>query len=88
VATEGEPAESLGTVVVGGPADLAIAVAKAVAGVLSGSAAMLPEAAHPVADARHPFGYGEESYGWAFPAAPFVAGAVLAPTRRRAGRPS
>ena len=88
--------ESVGTVVVAGGANLAIAVAKAVAGVLSGSAAMLSEAAHSVADTttevllytalrrgqkapdeRHPFGYGKESYVWAFLAAlfTFVAGA-------------
>jgi cation diffusion facilitator family transporter len=88
--------ESVGTVIVAGAANLAIAVAKAVAGVLSGSAAMLSEAAHSVADTttegllytalrrgqkapdeRHPFGYGKESYVWAFLAAlfTFVAGA-------------
>jgi cation diffusion facilitator family transporter len=42
--------ESLTTVLVAGAANLAIAVAKAVAGLLSGSAAMLSEAAHSVAD--------------------------------------
>lgn len=88
--------ESVGTVVVAGLANLGIAIAKAVAGVLTGSAAMLSEAAHSVADtttevllftalrrgqkrpdARHPFGYGKESYVWAFLAAlfTFVAGA-------------
>ncbi|WP_121399291.1 cation diffusion facilitator family transporter [Micromonospora sp. M71_S20] len=93
--------ESVGTVVVAGAANLAIAVAKLVAGVISGSAAMLSEAVHSVADtttevllylalrrgarpadARHPFGYGKESYVWAFLAAlfTFVAGAGFAIT--------
>lgn len=88
--------ESVGTVIVAGLANLAIAVAKAVAGLISGSAAMLSEAAHSVADtttevllyvalrrgnrpadAVHPFGYGRESWVWAFIAAlfTFVAGA-------------
>jgi cation diffusion facilitator family transporter len=44
------PGESLRTVIVAGSANLAIAVAKAVAGLLSGSAAMLSEAAHSLAD--------------------------------------
>jgi cation diffusion facilitator family transporter len=93
--------ESVGTVVVAGAANLAIAVAKLVAGLLSGSAAMLSEAAHSVADTttevllyqalrrgarpadtRHPFGYGKESYVWAFLAAlfTFVVGAGFAIT--------
>jgi cation diffusion facilitator family transporter len=42
--------ESLGTVLLAGAMNLAIAVAKAVGGVLSGSSAMLSEAAHSVAD--------------------------------------
>jgi cation diffusion facilitator family transporter len=42
--------ESLRTVLVAGAANLAIAVAKAVAGLVSGSAAMLSEAAHSLAD--------------------------------------
>jgi cation diffusion facilitator family transporter len=42
--------ESLRTVLVAGAANLAIAVAKAVAGLASGSAAMLSESAHSVAD--------------------------------------
>jgi cation diffusion facilitator family transporter len=88
--------ESLGTVVVAGLANLAIAVAKIVAGTISGSAAMLSEGAHSVADTttevllftalrrgarpadpEHPFGYGKESYVWAFIAAifTFVVGA-------------
>ncbi|WP_200213303.1 cation diffusion facilitator family transporter [Micromonospora coerulea] len=94
-------AESVGTVVVAGAANLAIAIAKLVAGLISGSAAMLSEAAHSVADTttevllylalrrgarpadtRHPFGYGKESYVWAFLAAlfTFVAGAGFAIT--------
>jgi cation diffusion facilitator family transporter len=47
---EPERPESTGTVVVAGLVNLAIAGAKAVAGVLSGSAAVLAEAAHSVAD--------------------------------------
>ncbi|SCF24867.1 cation diffusion facilitator family transporter [Micromonospora purpureochromogenes] len=100
--SEGEAKnESVGTVVVAGAANLAIAVAKLVAGLISGSAAMLSEAAHSVADTttevllylalrrgarpadtRHPFGYGKESYVWAFLAAlfTFVAGAGFAIT--------
>ncbi|GIF36950.1 cation diffusion facilitator family transporter [Actinoplanes xinjiangensis] len=88
--------ESVGTVLVAGAANLAISVAKLVAGLLSGSAAMLSEAAHSLADTvtevflyvalrrgtrpadeHHPFGYGKESWVWAFIAAifTFVAGA-------------
>jgi cation diffusion facilitator family transporter len=93
-----EPAgnESVGTVILAGAANLAIAVAKLVAGMLSGSAAMLSEAAHSLADTvtevflfvalrrgakpadeQHPFGYGKESFVWAFIAAlfTFVGGA-------------
>ncbi|WP_433133815.1 cation diffusion facilitator family transporter [Micromonospora sp. CA-240977] len=93
--------ESVGTVIVAGAANLAIAIAKLIAGLISGSAAMLSEAAHSVADTttevllfqalrrgarpadqRHPFGYGKESYVWAFFAAmfTFVAGAGFAVT--------
>ncbi|MFG2052644.1 cation diffusion facilitator family transporter [Micromonospora sp. NPDC048930] len=93
--------ESVATVVVAGAANLAIAVAKLVAGLISGSAAMLSEAAHSVADTttevllylalrrgarpadrHHPFGYGKESYVWAFLAAlfTFVVGAGFAIT--------
>ncbi|WP_422769462.1 cation diffusion facilitator family transporter [Plantactinospora sp. WMMC1484] len=83
--------ESVGTVVVAGLANLAIALAKLVAGVISGSAAMLSEGAHSIADTTtevllftalrrgarpadrvHPFGYGKESYVWAFIAAVFT----------------
>jgi cation diffusion facilitator family transporter len=88
--------ESVGTVVIAGLANLAIAAAKLVAGMLSGSAAMLSEAAHSLADTitevflfvalrrgskeadeEHPFGYGKESFVWAFIAAlfTFVGGA-------------
>ena len=87
-----EPAaESVGTVVLAGCANLAIAVAKLLAGTLSGSAAMLSEAAHSLADTvtevflfvalhrgtkpadeEHPFGYGKESFVWAFIAALFT----------------
>src|SRR6476660_3067982 len=41
---------SVGTVLVAGSANLAIAVAKIVAGALTGSSAMLAEGAHSVAD--------------------------------------
>ncbi|GIE61616.1 cation diffusion facilitator family transporter [Actinoplanes octamycinicus] len=88
--------ESVGTVLLALLANLVIAVAKLIAGLLSGSAAMLSEAAHSVADTvtevflyvalrrgrkpadeEHPFGYGKESYVWAFIAAlfTFVGGA-------------
>src|SRR5690348_1776773 len=88
--------ESVGTVVLAGLANLVIAVAKLVAGLVSGSAAMLSEAVHSIADTvtevflyialrrggkpadeEHPFGYGKESYVWAFIAAlfTFVGGA-------------
>ncbi|MEJ3750418.1 cation diffusion facilitator family transporter [Actinomycetes bacterium KLBMP 9797] len=94
--SEAENTESIGTVIVAGLANLSIAAAKLVAGLISGSAAMLSEAAHSLADtttevllfaalrrggrpadARHPFGYGKESWVWAFIAAlfTFVAGA-------------
>ncbi|AEV86118.1 cation diffusion facilitator family transporter [Actinoplanes sp. SE50] len=88
--------ESVGTVLLALLANLVIAVAKLVAGLLSGSAAMLSEAAHSFADTvteiflyvalrrggkpadeEHPFGYGKESYVWAFIASlfTFVGGA-------------
>jgi cation diffusion facilitator family transporter len=80
--------ESTATVVVAGIANLAIAIAKLIGGLISHSSAMLSEAAHSVADtvtevflfvalkrgdrapdAKHPFGYGRETYFWAFLAA-------------------
>jgi cation diffusion facilitator family transporter len=93
---KGEKSESMGTVVLAGAANLAIALAKLAAGLFSGSAAMLSEAAHSLADTitevflyvalvrgrqpadeEHPFGYGKESFVWAFIAAlfTFVGGA-------------
>ncbi len=45
-----EKSESLGTVLLAGGANLAIAIAKLVAGFLTGSSAMLAEGAHSVAD--------------------------------------
>ncbi|NUR06281.1 MAG: cation transporter [Nocardioidaceae bacterium] len=47
---ENRGGESVGTVLVAGAANLAIAVAKLVAGALTGSSAMLAEGAHSVAD--------------------------------------
>src|SRR5215218_1470222 len=88
--------ESTGTVVVAGLANLGIAIAKLVGGLISHSSAMLSEAAHSLADTitevllfialkrgnrpaddRHPFGYGRETYFWAFIAslATFTLGA-------------
>src|SRR3954466_13406843 len=88
--------ESTGTVIVAGAANLAIAVAKLIGGLISHSSAMLSEAAHSLADTvtevllfvalkrgnrppddRHPFGYGRETYFWAFLAslATFALGA-------------
>jgi cation diffusion facilitator family transporter len=82
---DGSGGESTGTVVVAGVANLAIAIAKLIGGLISHSSAMLSEAAHSVADtvtevflfvalkrgnrppdAQHPFGYGRETYFWAF----------------------
>src|SRR5436305_7013884 len=84
----GSGGESTGTVIVAGAANLAIAVAKLIGGLISHSSAMLSEAAHSLADtvtevllfvalkrgnrepdAKHPFGYGRETYFWAFLAA-------------------
>jgi cation diffusion facilitator family transporter len=88
--------ESTGTVVVAGLANLGIAIAKLVGGLISHSSAMLSEAAHSLADtitevllfvalkrgarppdARHPVGYGRETYFWALLAclATFTLGA-------------
>lgn len=83
--------ESVGTVIVAGLANLAIAVAKLFAGLVAGSAAMVSESAHSFADTitevflfvalrrgatpadeEHPFGYGKESFVWAFIAAVFT----------------
>src|SRR3712207_5269171 len=95
-AERGGGGESTGTVVVAGLANLGIAVAKLVGGLLSHSSAMLSEAAHSLADtitevllfvalkrgtrapdARHPVGYGRETYFWALLAclATFTLGA-------------
>jgi cation diffusion facilitator family transporter len=89
-------AESAGTVLLAGAANLLIAVAKLFGGLISHSSAMLSEAAHSLADTvtevllfvalkrgdappdeKHPFGYGRETYVWAFLAslATFVVGA-------------
>jgi cation diffusion facilitator family transporter len=84
----GSDGESTGTVIVAGLANLAIAAAKLVGGLISHSSAMMSEAAHSLADTvtevllfvalkrgnrppdeRHPFGYGRETYFWAFLAA-------------------
>jgi cation diffusion facilitator family transporter len=91
VAGAGPENESVGTVILAGLANLVIAAAKLVAGMLSGSAAMLSESAHSLADTvtevflyvalrrggkpadeEHPFGYGKESFVWAFIAALFT----------------
>ena len=47
---EPDRSESTGTVIIAGLANLGVALAKGVAGVLTGSAAMLSESAHSVAD--------------------------------------
>jgi cation diffusion facilitator family transporter len=91
-----DESDSVGTVIVALLANVAIAVAKLVAGLFSGSAAMLSESAHSMADTvtevflfvalrrgsrpadeEHPFGYGRETFIWAFIAAlfTFVGGA-------------
>jgi cation diffusion facilitator family transporter len=101
------------TVLIAGGANLFVAAIKVAAGVLTGSSALLAEAAHSAADtlnqafllaslrrgarpadARHPFGYGQERYFWSLLAAfgIFVAGAgfsvfegILAITRPEQG---
>jgi cation diffusion facilitator family transporter len=84
----GSGGESTGTVIFAGLANLGIAIAKLIGGLISHSSAMLSEAAHSMADTitevllfvalkrgnrppddRHPFGYGRETYFWAFLAA-------------------
>ncbi|SFK41066.1 cation diffusion facilitator family transporter [Geodermatophilus ruber] len=84
----GSGGESTATVVVAGIANLGIAIAKLIGGLISHSSAMLSEAAHSLADTitevllfvalkrgnrpaddKHPFGYGRETYFWAFLAA-------------------
>jgi len=50
MADKEQKGESLGTVLVAGAVNLAIAVAKIVAGLMTGSAAMMSEGAHSVAD--------------------------------------
>src|SRR4051794_9143252 len=93
---QGSGGESTGTVVLAGAANLGIAIAKLVGGLISHSSAMLSEAAHSLADtitevllfialkrgtrapdARHPVGYGRETYLWALLAclATFTLGA-------------
>src|SRR5215213_8126425 len=93
---EGSGGESTGTVILAGVANLGIAIAKLIGGLISHSSAMLSEAAHSMADTitevllfialkrgnrpaddRHPFGYGRETYFWAFLAslATFALGA-------------
>jgi cation diffusion facilitator family transporter len=86
------------TVAVAVAVNLAITVAKAMAAMATGSAALWAETAHSVADtgnefllfvglrrsgrpadARHPYGYGQERWFWTFVAALglFVVGSVL-----------
>jgi cation diffusion facilitator family transporter len=86
------------TVLVAAGANLGIAVAKGVAALLTGSAALWAETLHSFADtgneillwlglrrskrgpdARHPFGYGQERFFWAFLAALgiFLVGGLL-----------
>ena len=92
----GEEHSTRTTVLVAGAANLFVAAIKVAAGILTGSSALLAEAAHSAADtlnqlfllaslrqgrrpadARHPFGYGQERYFWSLLAAfgIFVAGA-------------
>jgi cation diffusion facilitator family transporter len=101
MAESGRGAQSIRTVIIAGVINVAIALAKLMAGLLAGSAAMLSEAAHSFADTttevllfvalrrggrptdpRRPFGYGRESFIWAFLAAivTFVSGGVFSIT--------
>ncbi|MGI5240817.1 cation diffusion facilitator family transporter [Dactylosporangium sp. CA-139066] len=93
-----EHEDSTRTVVVAAAANLGIAAAKAVAALLTGSAALWAETLHSLADTgnevllwlglrrskrgadrRHPFGYGQERFFWAFLAALgiFLVGGLL-----------
>lgn len=101
------------TVYVAGAANIFVGAIKLAAGIMTGSSAMLAEAAHSAADtlnqgfllaslhrakrhadARHPFGYGQERYFWSLLAAfgIFIAGAgfsvfegIISLTRRGSG---
>ena len=89
---------SFRTVLVAVVINLAISVAKGLAALLTGSAALWAETLHSVADTgnevllfvgvrrsgrpadgRHPYGYGQERWFWAFLAALgiFVVGGIL-----------
>lgn len=97
-APEGNPHGGTRVVLIALAVNLAIAVFKFITAFLSGSAAMLAEAVHSLADtanqiflligmrrsvkppdARHPFGYGTETYFWSFMVAGsiFLIGAVV-----------
>jgi cation diffusion facilitator family transporter len=93
-----DESSSTRTVLVAAGANLAIAVAKGIAALVTGSAALWAETMHSIADTgnevllwlglrrskrrpdrRHPFGYGQERYFWAFLAALgiFLVGGLL-----------